>query len=58
VTNGGALRASRRAEGLLRALDEAGIRPATVVQSWPVNGNAVSVPFATLRALVAARAAH
>jgi glyoxylase-like metal-dependent hydrolase (beta-lactamase superfamily II) len=52
----GALRASRRAAGLLQAVDEAKLAPETVVQSWPVNGNAPSVPIATLRALVAARA--
>jgi len=55
VTVDGALRASRRAEGLLQAVDEAKIVPRTVAQSWPVNGNAASVPFETLRALVAAR---
>jgi glyoxylase-like metal-dependent hydrolase (beta-lactamase superfamily II) len=55
-TANGSLRASRRAAGLLQALAAAKIAPETVVQSWPVNGNAASVPFATLRALVAARA--
>ena len=34
------------------------IVPTTVVQSWPVQGNAPSVPFETLRALVAARPKH
>jgi hypothetical protein len=55
-TVAGELRASRRAAGLLQAIDEAKLVPLTVAQSWPVNGNAASVPFATLRALVEARA--
>ena len=56
VTVDGTLRASRRAQGLLQAVDAAKFAPQTVVQSWPVNGNAASVTYAQLRALVAARA--
>ena len=52
----GALRASSRAAGLLQAVDEAKLAPKTIAQSWPVNGNAASLPITTLRALVAARA--
>jgi glyoxylase-like metal-dependent hydrolase (beta-lactamase superfamily II) len=55
-TMDGTLRASRRAEGLLQAIDAQKLAPETVVQSWPVRGNPASVPMATLRALVAARA--
>jgi glyoxylase-like metal-dependent hydrolase (beta-lactamase superfamily II) len=54
-TSDGTLRASRRAAGLLAGIDEAGIRPLTVVQGWPVNGNAASLTLARLRALAATR---
>ncbi len=56
ATVDGSLRASSRAGGLLRAMDEAKLVPQTVAQSWPVNGNPVTVPYATLRALAAERA--
>ncbi len=54
-TTNGAVRASSRAEGLLQSLDEAHVAPATLVQGWPVTGNAQSLSTAQLRALVAAR---
>ena len=55
-TSGGTIRASRRAGGLVQAIDEARVTPLTVVQSWPVKGNPASLPFAKLRELAAAPA--
>ena len=53
-TSNGAVRASRRAAGLLQAVDDAHLDPLTVIQSWPVRGNPPSLPFAKLRELAAA----
>jgi len=50
--------ASGRAVGLLQAIDEAKLAPATVLQGWPVNDNPAGLPMAKFRELVAARAQH
>jgi len=56
-TRDGQVRASRRAAGLVEAIADAKLAPETVMQSWPVAGNAASLPFTKLRELVAAAAA-
>jgi hypothetical protein len=55
VTVDGKLRASRRAQGFLRALDEEGVVATRFVQSWPMRGNRAEVSRAELDSLVAVR---
>ena len=45
--------ASRRARGLIQALDAAGVKCERVVQGWPVKGNASEIKMRELRELVA-----
>jgi hypothetical protein len=52
-TRGGKRVASRRARGLILALDAAGVKCERVVQGWPVKGNASEIPMRELRELVA-----
>jgi hypothetical protein len=55
VTVDGNLRASRRAEKFLKTLDEEGLTPDRLVQSWPMRGNRAEVTRAELDTLVLAR---
>jgi hypothetical protein len=48
----GTLRASRRARGLLQAIDDNHLDVERLVQSWPMVGNRREVSLAELRALV------
>lgn len=48
----GAVRASRRATGLLQAIDERGLPVERIVQSWPVVGSPASLGMEEFRALV------
>jgi glyoxylase-like metal-dependent hydrolase (beta-lactamase superfamily II) len=52
-TRGGKRVASRRARGLVLALDAAGVKCERVVQGWPVKGNASEIKMRELRELVA-----
>lgn len=51
-TRGGKRVASRRARGLVLALDAAGVKCERVVQGWPVRGNASEIKMRELRELV------
>ena len=52
-TRNGKLVASRRARGLVAALDASGVRCDRVIQGWPVQGNAREITYRTLRELAA-----
>jgi hypothetical protein len=52
---GGTLRASRRAAGLLQAMQDNHLHVDRLVQSWPIVGNQREMTFTDFRALVAAR---
>ena len=56
ITVDGTLRASRRAEGFLRALSEEGVEAERLVQSWPMRDNRAEVSRADLEGLIRARA--
>ena len=49
----GKLVASRRASGLVEALEASGVPVTRVIQGWPVNGNAAEIKYPELRSLVA-----
>lgn len=53
AASGDTVRASRRAAGLIGALDAAKITPLSVTQGWPVKRMPLTLPMAKLRALAA-----
>jgi hypothetical protein len=55
VTVDGKVRASRRAEKFLKTLDEEGLAPDRLVQSWPMRGNRAELARVELDSLVLAR---
>ena len=50
----GKLVASRRAAGMLEAVEAAGVHPTRIMQAWPVNGMPASITREELDALLAA----
>jgi hypothetical protein len=54
-TQGGQVRPSKRAAGLLKAIDENKLNVERVVQSWPATGNEREMSIKDLRSLVGAK---
>ena len=54
----GEIKASSRAAGLLQAIDQEKLEPATVLQGWAATQSPRGIPMRRFRALVAARAGH